>query len=154
MCVTWDDTYSCLLLNKRPADNFQQTFLTLDAQNKINTYSETLTKFCANSILLWQRYYFWTVTGIGLLHLLSKDYIHFHGNIIRYESGIQFHPAGKAAGTREFPLLNPRQLSCSLSFQASLFHLIHVCYLCLKGSKKTHSGSCVLSGSTLPFYDK
>lgn len=58
VCVTWDDTYSCLLLNKRPADNFQQTFLTLDAQNKINTYSETLTKFCANSILLWQRYYF------------------------------------------------------------------------------------------------
>lgn len=65
-----------------------------------------------NSILLWQRYYFWTVTGIGLLHLPSKDYIYFCGNVIGYESGS--HPAGKAAGTKEFPLLKPRQPSYSL----------------------------------------
>lgn len=52
------------------------------------------------------------MTGIRLLHLLGKDYIYFCGNVIGYESGS--HPAGKAAGTKAFPLLKPRQPSYSL----------------------------------------
>lgn len=53
---------------------------------------------------------------------------------------------------KNFHFWNPD--SHPTAFQAGLFHLIRVCYLCLKGSKQSHSESSVISGPTLLFYGK